>query len=68
MTKLLLLNNDMDPEALLQSESLLSALVVCYESDLPVLQRHLAKLDDKAQEKTLIIAETRRLLLLVSFC
>lgn len=68
MTKLLLLNNDTDPEMLLQNESLLRALVVCYESDLPTLQRHLVKLDEKAQEKTVIIAETRRLLLLVCFC
>ncbi|KAF1315040.1 Ubiquitin system component cue, partial [Globisporangium splendens] len=59
----LLLNNGKDPEQIVQSESLLRALVVCYESDLPMLQRHLVKLDEKAQEKVLIIAETRRLLL-----
>lgn len=68
LTKRLLLNNGKDPERMLQSESLLRALVVSYESDLPILQRHLVKLDEKAQGKSLIIAETRRLLLQVRIC
>lgn len=61
----LLLESGVDVELAFRSDTLLRALVVCYEADLPTLQRHLVKLDDAAQAKLAIIAETRQLLLQV---
>ncbi|TMW61106.1 hypothetical protein Poli38472_013569 [Pythium oligandrum] len=48
----------------LTSDTMLYTLTTCYECDLPVLQRALIKLDDKAQKKAaLLIPDARRVLL-----
>jgi hypothetical protein len=53
-------------DATLAAGSLVRALAVCYEADIPVLQRNLSKLDETAQKKAaLLIPESRRLLLRV---
>ncbi|TYZ58699.1 hypothetical protein PybrP1_007839 [[Pythium] brassicae (nom. inval.)] len=62
---LLLLERGADVELAFRSETLVRALVGTYEADLPTLQRHLVKLDESAQDKLLVIAETRHLLLQV---
>uniref|UniRef100_K3X5M3 CUE domain-containing protein n=1 Tax=Globisporangium ultimum (strain ATCC 200006 / CBS 805.95 / DAOM BR144) TaxID=431595 RepID=K3X5M3_GLOUD len=60
LSSLLLLNNGKDPEQIVQSESLLRALVVCYESDLPMLQRHLVKLDEKVLGRFMDLLMTKQ--------
>ncbi|GLE05300.1 hypothetical protein PINS_up014313 [Pythium insidiosum] len=46
------------------SSSLLNALAVCYECDIPVLQRALATLDEKSQRRAALLIPTTRLALL----
>lgn len=48
-----------------RASSVIYALARCYELDLPHLQRQLATFSEKAQQKMVLIAETRRTMLQV---
>lgn len=57
--------NDQEPEATLLPGSLMYSLVVCYEADLPQLQRQVVHFDSvtKRENYVALVAETRRHLL-----